>query len=120
MWNPVDITALVVALAAGAVAIINALRARGAAASAAASAERGPFGGPSVIGDPLSSSEILRTITDGIDPTGGGPSSAPPSNLRRRVAVGTRTHVLAPRRRPGRRGEILFGWRRGARRRARA
>jgi hypothetical protein len=94
MWNPVDITALVVAVAAGAVAVINALRARTAAASAVASAERaraaaaslsrlepGPFGGPSVIGgDPLSSSEILRTITDGIDPTG-GPSSAPPGKL---------------------------------------
>lgn len=61
MWNPVDITALVVAVAAGAVAVINALRARTAAASAMASAKRaaaaasrlepGPFGGPSVIGD---------------------------------------------------------------------
>jgi hypothetical protein len=90
MWNPVDIAALAVAviggLAAGAVAIISAWHARTSAASAEASAARarvaaaavsrtapGPFGGPATIGEPPSSAETLRTITDGIDPTGGGP-----------------------------------------------
>lgn len=88
MWNPVDITSLAVAvvgaLAAGAVAVISAWRGRVALAAHLATSHRAPA---PALADPWPPSNPfatpgISTITDGIDPTGGGPSSAPPSNLR--------------------------------------